>query len=236
MQAQLTDTRSFELTDLLDLVPTAVAAVGRRLPAHVDRDDLSSAGYLALVQAFPRAPRVEGEARAFLLRRVAGALRDELRRSDGAGRCARALVRRYRQVAESLEATLGREPTLFEVAERLQEPPNRLAAALSRAEAATAVADGEAVLAGLASDATTPLEDATRLERQVQVRALLAVLTPGQRVAVARTLLEDKTLDDVAKELGVTVARAGQLRLAALKKLRSQPDAARLWTELVEER
>ncbi len=226
------DTRSFEVSDLLDLVPTAVAAVGRRLPAHVDRDDLASAGYLALVQSFPRAPRVEGEARAFLLRRVAGALRDELRRSDGAGRRARFLVRRYRQTAEGLEVALGREPTLPEVAERMGEPPNRLAAALARAEAATAVADGETVLASLASGTTTPLEEASLSERQEQVRALLTVLTPGQRVAVTRTLLEDRTLDEVATELGVSVARAGQLRLAALKKLRGQPEVLRLWNEL----
>ncbi len=80
--------------------------------------------------------------------------------------------------------------------------------------------------------ATTPLEDASQSERQEQVRALLAVLTPGQRVAVTRTLLEDRTLDDVATELGVSVARAGQLRLAALKKLRGQPEVLRLWNEL----
>jgi RNA polymerase sigma factor (sigma-70 family) len=142
------------------------------------------------------------------------------------------LVRRYRQTAEGLEVALGREPTLPEVAERMGEPPNRLAAALARAEAATAVADGETVLASLASGATTPLEEASLSERQEQVRALLAVLTPGQRVAVTRTLLEDRTLDEVATELGVSVARAGQLRLAALKKLRGQPEVLRLWNEL----
>jgi hypothetical protein len=97
-------------------------------------------------------------------------------------------------------------------------------AALARAEAATAVADGETVLASLASGTTTPLEEASLSERQEQVRALLTVLTPGQRVAVTRTLLEDRTLDEVATELGVSVARAGQLRLAALKKLRGQPE------------
>lgn len=233
MQATLESPPScLTVADVLDVVPTAVSIVARRLPAWVDRDDLASAGYLALMQAFPRAPRGEGEARAFLLRRVAGALRDELRRSDGVGRRTRHLLARVQATSRSLAQALGRDPAIAEIAAAMGEPVARIEAAFARAEDATRAPDPEAVLATVATDGPSPMIAVEASSTLQATLGLLDLLTPGERTVVARTILDGLTLDEVAVELGVTKGRASQLRVAGLKRLREHPSAARLWAEL----
>lgn len=54
------------------------------------------------------------------------------------------------------------------------------------------------------------------------MRALLDVLTQGERIAVSRTVFDGLTLEEVAAELGVTTGRVHQLRSSGLKRLRAQ--------------
>lgn len=82
---------------------------------------------------------------------------------------------------------------------------------------------------GAGPSAVAALEASSVLQEAL---GLLALLTPGERAVVARTILDGLTLDEVAAELGVTKGRASQLRVAGLKRLRDHPAAARLWAEL----
>lgn len=218
------------ITDVMDVVAYAVRAISARLPAHVDRDDLTAAGHLALVRAFDRAPHHEGEGavRAFLLRRVAGAVRDELRRADTVGRHTRHLLRVVAESTASLEAQLGRAPTVQEVSALAGLTPKQVQGAQLRAESASRVFDSETAIILVAAHERTPLESVEWDEQLAAVRALLDVLTPGERVAVARTVLDGLTLDDVAREMGVTCGRVHQLRVSGLKRLRALPASMQL--------
>jgi RNA polymerase sigma factor for flagellar operon FliA len=85
------------LADTLSVVDAVLGAIDRRLPAHVSRDDLASAGKLALIEALLRFDGPVEEARAFCFVRVRGAVLDELRRLDPLSRYTRmqvTLVRR----------------------------------------------------------------------------------------------------------------------------------------------
>jgi len=53
-----------ELADFLDIVDIALATISRRLPATVARDDLASAGKLALVVAVAQCVGTPDEVRA----------------------------------------------------------------------------------------------------------------------------------------------------------------------------
>ena len=70
------------LADYLDIVEIALATISRRLPATVGRDDLASAGKLALVVAVGRREGSFDDVRAYCFVRVRGAMLDELRRLD----------------------------------------------------------------------------------------------------------------------------------------------------------
>src|SRR4051794_39144406 len=92
----------------------------RRVPAHVQRDELAAAGSLALVQA-ARAfnPDLGVPFSRYAAMRVRGAIVDELRGMDWASRGARHRARQLTETSEQLTAALGRKPTREELAEAL---------------------------------------------------------------------------------------------------------------------
>mgnify|MGYP002378173408 FL=1 len=53
------------LIDTLSVVESVLRQLGRRLPTHVSREDLASAGKVALVEALLRFDGPDREARAF---------------------------------------------------------------------------------------------------------------------------------------------------------------------------
>ena len=104
----------------LQLANQAVNELARRLPSHVNRDDLSSAAMLGLAQAArswdpDRGASFERHAAT----RIRGALLDELRDSDWASRSVRSRARRLQQAGEELTGQLGRAPTQAELAAEL---------------------------------------------------------------------------------------------------------------------
>src|ERR671933_2973095 len=110
-----------------DIVRTHMPLVGHlvremlaRVPQHVNRDDLMSAGYAALVHAARGFDEERGVPFArFAAARVRGALLDELRGLDWASRSVRQRARRTDAARQELTAELGRTPSAAEVAERL---------------------------------------------------------------------------------------------------------------------
>ena len=104
----------------MPLVGHLVREMLARVPAHVNRDDLMSAGYAALVGAARGFDADRGVPFArFAAARVRGALLDELRGLDWASRSVRQRARRTDSARQELTAELGRTPTVQEVAERL---------------------------------------------------------------------------------------------------------------------
>ena len=95
----------------MPLVGHLVREMLARVPAHVNRDDLLSAGYAALVAAARGFDEERGVPFArFAAARVRGALLDELRGLDWASRSVRQRARRTDTARQELTAELGRTP------------------------------------------------------------------------------------------------------------------------------
>src|SRR5689334_12987692 len=91
-----------------------------RLPAHVAREDLVSAGMAALAMAAKNYDPERGTSfGSFATARIRGALLDELRGLDWASRSVRSRARRMETAQQELTARLGRTPTTQEIAEAL---------------------------------------------------------------------------------------------------------------------
>jgi RNA polymerase sigma factor FliA len=106
------------------LVREFVRRFERRLPPHVDRGDLGTAGnvgLMAAVEGFDPARGVPFE--SYCERRVKGALLDELRNLDWLSRPVRARLEQKKRVVERLRADEGREPGDDEVAAALAISP-----------------------------------------------------------------------------------------------------------------
>jgi len=135
----------------LQVATQAVHELARRLPSHVNRDDLSSAAMLDLAQAARSWDPGRGASfERHAATRIRGALLDELRDSDWASRSVRSRARRLQQAGEELTGRLGRAPTQAELAAELRCDPQTVHKLVGDVHRATVlnyeaiVAEGEA--------------------------------------------------------------------------------------------
>lgn len=235
MTLTLQHTPAASLADTLSVVDAVLAALDRRLPAHVSRDDLASAGKLALIEALLRFDGPAEQARAYCYVRVRGAVLDELRRLDPLSRHTRAQVTLVRRASAALEREFGRAPSTSEIAALTGLSPNavsqleRLAAAAQACSVDETDADGEHLLALIDTDAACPARSAETLDAYASLHAALDQLPPNHARVLRRYYLEDATLDDIANELGISKERVRQIREAAEKKLREEFVVLALW-------
>ncbi|HET9518563.1 MAG TPA: sigma-70 family RNA polymerase sigma factor [Actinoplanes sp.] len=196
-----------------------------KVPAHVHRDDLASAGYAALVtaaQAFEPARGIPFG--RFAAVRIRGALLDELRAMDWASRSVRARARRADVARQELTAQLGRTPTPTELAELLGVGVSELNNVDDDVQRA-AVLSLQGFTAGTAEDMVVdpqlnPEELLLHRERVGYLHDAVAVLPERLRFVVEASFLQERPLSEVATELEVTESRVSQLRTEALALLR----------------
>jgi RNA polymerase sigma factor for flagellar operon FliA len=209
----------------MSLVEREVRRLVRKLPQHVDRDDLTSAGLTALVlcaMAYTGEPGASFERLARV--RVRGALVDQLRRLDWASRSVRHRARNVHTAQERLVATLRRMPTSAELADTLGMRPAEVVAAVSEALRAVVLSlpDIARESAGFLLGEPTPSPEDLLLRRE-QVGYLhdaVAALPDRLRTVVVRYFFQERPIAETAAELGISESRAARLRTQALRLLR----------------
>jgi RNA polymerase sigma factor for flagellar operon FliA len=214
----------------MPLVGHLVREMLARVPAHVNRDDLLSAGYAALVGAARGFDEERGVPFArFAANRVRGALLDELRGLDWASRSVRRRARHNDAARQELTAELGRTPTVGEVAERMgcriediesADDDVQRAVVFSLQGFATAAADDM-----VTEPSPGPEEMLIRRERIGYLRHAIDALPDRLRVVVNGYFFEERPMAQIAAELGVTESRVSQLRAEALCLLRDGMNA-----------
>jgi RNA polymerase sigma factor FliA len=218
----------------LYLVDHVVHQLAARFPRHVDRDELKGAGAAGLVDAAHRYDPSTGVPFArYASIRIRGAILDATRTRDWATRRLRRDLRAIETATSLLEDRLQRRPEDDEIAAALG-----MEVAAVRERRAAAVTSTLLTLdrpVGDPSGDANPLAD--RIEEQDEAwlpeRALERTELAGTlRTAIdhlpelpRRVLLEHhfqgRLLRDIADDLGVTEARASQLRHEALHALQA---------------
>lgn len=213
------------VTEHIVVVGYEVNALAARLPAHIHRDDLMSAGHLALVRA-ARAydPGTGVPFRRYAAIRVRGALIDELRSQDWASRQARQKANRMTEVTNELASTLGRTPTLADIAEHTGMTPDQVVAARSASEIRVLSMDAgpdESALADSVPDRDVGPEERLLVdEREAYARAAVEALPDRLRQVVQGIFFEDRSMGEMAAEMGLTHSRISQLRTEAMALMR----------------
>lgn len=215
----------------LPLVGHIVRETMARVPAHVNRDDLTSAGLAALVQA---ARSYDAERGASFSRyastRVRGAILDELRSVDWASRSVRRRARQVDEVRNSLAAQLGRIPTDAEIASALGVGVDEIAANeedVSRAVVMSLQGFGETPIDDmLASHIPGPEELIEHREKVAYLQDAVAELPERLRVVVQGYFFAERPMAEIAAELGVTESRVSQMRAEALVLLKDALNCA----------
>jgi RNA polymerase sigma factor for flagellar operon FliA len=209
----------------MPLVGHLVRDMLTRIPNHIHRDDLTSAGLHALVTAARGWDPDRGiPFHRFATTRIRGAILDELRALDWATRSVRTKARATDTTRQNLTTALGRTPTTTELAQALGTTTNDLqqtdndvqrATVLSLQGFATSSADN------LVTEPTPGPED--MLVRREQIGYLhhaISSLPDRLQTVITEYFLRERPMADIAADLGVTESRISQLRAEALSLLK----------------
>lgn len=220
----------------LALVGHIVRETMTRLPAHISRDDLTSAGMAALVLSAQGYDAERGVPFArFAAIRVRGALVDELRSMDWASRSVRGRAREVEAARNSLNVSLGRSPRPHEVAEVLGVSVSELGsidADVHRASVLSLQGFAPETGAAMVPDGQrSPEQLVCDREQLGYLHDAIGELPERLRYVVQSYFFDQRQMADIAAELGVTESRISQLRAEALRLLRHgmaavEPDAA----------
>jgi RNA polymerase sigma factor for flagellar operon FliA len=210
----------------LPLVQYVVSEVAHRVPSHVSRNDLVSAGMLGLAQAARTFDPSRGIAfDRFASTRIRGALLDELRGRDWASRSVRARARGLQAAHEELTNRLGRAPKPEEVATMLDVPTETVHKLVDDVHRATVLNYDSLVLEGdaesfLANDDAGPEDVILDRERKAYLMDSVRALPDRLQRVVIGYFFEERSMQDLADELGVSESRISQLRAEALLLLK----------------
>jgi RNA polymerase sigma factor for flagellar operon FliA len=214
------------------LVRAVVRRTVERLPGHVELADLVQSGVFGLLEAIERydpsrCPHFE----SYAVPRIRGAVLDELRAQDWVPRVIRNRARELAKARESVEARLQRSATPAELAGELGVGPAEVFGILSQIQVISldaldewAAATGSTVtlaetLAQDDSDPTTVLE-ARETSRLLALS--FAQLPERDHQVLWSYYVENLTLAEIGRRLGVTESRVCQLRGRAIARLREK--------------
>ena len=207
------------------LVGHIVRETMARVPSHVDRDDLSSAGLAALVQAAHAFDPERGVPFArYAATRIRGAIVDELRSIDWASRSVRRRARELDSTRTSLASALGRPATDAEVASACGLSAEEVTANdedVARAQVLSLHASEDSSIGEtLMSASPGPEAMAEHAERLTYLAEAIAELPERLRHVVEQYFLAERPMAEIAATLGFSESRVSQFRAEALVLLR----------------
>ena len=220
------------IVKLLGLVKRVALEMREHLPAHVDVEDLVSAGTIGLMDAvrrFDAGKQVKIE--TYARYRIRGAILDALRNLDPASRDMRRKNKRAEQVFRQLEAKLGRPATDSEMAQALHvtlkewyQTVNQLQSMGVEWLRPTHMADThqpeQDELPAVGQQ--TQFDLCYREERRALLNRALERASERERRILSLYYEHDLTMKEIGDELGIDESRVSQIHSAALQRLRTR--------------
>ncbi|MHB1327632.1 MAG: sigma-70 family RNA polymerase sigma factor [Gemmatimonadales bacterium] len=229
------EARAQLLDQYLGLVHHSARDMATRVGHAVDFDDLLGAGTLGLVQALEGFDLSRGLAfSTYAMRRIRGAILDELRSRDWRPRSVRTKGRQLAAVVQALETRYGRPPGPEEVASamgieldayfRMKEDVDGGMMVSLTGTVARGGDDALRLEETLADpDTGAVVEEIGRQETLSRLKLAIRALPPRERTVLSLYYYEELNLKQIAEVLHVTESRISQIRTQALKRLRELP-------------
>ena len=221
------------VVSMMPLIKRVALQVRGHLPAHVEMDDLVSAGTLGLIDAIRKFDPSKGVTiESYARFRIRGAILDSLRDEDPASRDMRRKIKRIELVCRNLEFQLGRSPGDAEMAQAMGlslEKWYEMGSELQRLgfegvgakifrEVKQRVEEG--IIA--ASSVDNPFELCYRREQRDILHRALHCLTERERSVISLYYQESLTMKQIGARLGIDESRVSQLHSGALTRLRAR--------------
>ena len=199
--------------------------LARRLPAHVEIDDLVSAGVIGLMEAADRYdPKRADRFEAFAEFRIRGAMLDDLRARDTLSRDMRRLSNELRNATRKLESELGRAPDQSELASTLGLNVDELYTRQQKLSGSSVVGidDAGPDLLDRTGDSSSPDPFEITAHREALGRLVSGIDDLAEKMQQVLSLYycENMNLKEIGQILGVTESRVCQIHGEATRRLR----------------
>lgn len=209
-------TRDTFICENMGLVHTCAKRFGGR---GIEYDDLVQAGCVGLVKAADGFDPTRGLCfSTYAVPLILGEMRHLFREGGAvkAGRALRALSYRVSRLREQMTATLGREPSVGELAAELQEDPEQVAQAvgLSTPPLSLTAAEGDAAI-------DLPVESYEQaVTDRLALWQVMEGLPPRDRALIRLRYWGRQTQQATADRLGMTQVQVSRREKALLSKMR----------------
>ena len=227
--------RDAMIVDHLALVRLIAARISRRIPAHVDSEELVNVGILGLIDAVDRFDPDRGTPfKAYAEIRIRGAIVDSLRQSDWVPLVIRRKLARIETTRTTLRQQLGCEPTRADMAKALGLSPdgyddlvgNSVVHHLVSLDAPADVETGASLADRVADSAEHALDRWIGDEARSAMAGAIHMLPQMEREVLHLYYEKGLKYREIGKELGVCESRVCQLRTQAISRVRRHVAAA----------
>ena len=220
------------ITEYLPYVKRIVHRLAVHLPSTVDVDDLMNVGVIGLIQAVDRYdPRRDNKFMTYAIFRIKGAVLSELRARDFLSRSKRRKIRELENAFIRLEQKLGREADDNEVAQELGVDLEHVyrtkqmssISFISLEELGVSSRDEkEKLLSYLVNNDDDALSLTKLKELKEAMAQAIKQLPEKERLVISLYYLEELTMKETGKVLGITESRVSQIHSQAILHLRAK--------------
>jgi RNA polymerase sigma factor for flagellar operon FliA len=214
----------------LPIVQYVVSEIAQRVPSHVSRSDLVSAGMLGLAQAARSFDPERGIAfDRFASTRIRGAMLDELRGNDYLSRGTRKQQRTIESAVHKLEQKLGRAPVESEIAKEMGVTLVEYQELLGKVRGTQLVyledmsgdeGDNDFLDRHVGDDDANPLAQLQDHRMRAALVEAIKVLPEREQYVMSMYYEHDMNLKEIAAVLKVTESRVCQLHSQSIARLR----------------
>jgi RNA polymerase sigma factor for flagellar operon FliA len=212
------------------LVKSIAERMAMRLPPHISKEELTSAGIIGLLDALDKFDSEMGiKFQTYAEHRIKGAMLDELRKMDWIPRSVRKDISRIETAIIATQAKLGREPEDFEIAQEMGCDIESYYRMISRAQGVGLLSldalmpDGSPpAFAKQSSDRPSPFDELRIAELKGIIAKALLSLSKKEQLVISLYYYDELTLKEIANVLALTESRISQIHSKAIIRLRAK--------------
>jgi RNA polymerase sigma factor for flagellar operon FliA len=201
-----------------------------RMPSHISKDDMTSAGIIGLFDAienFDPDRGIKFETYAFY--RIRGAVLDEMRKLDWIPRSVRKEIQQIEAAITAVRMKLGRDPEDHEIAGEMGVSIESYFIMMNKAHGVNLLSLDEPMMGSsvtavnkMESKTPSPFDELDKNELKEVIAGALSNLHEKERMVVSLYYFDELTLKEIAQVMGLTESRISQIHTKAIITLRAK--------------